>query len=296
MEWQQIIGFYHVVRLGSFTRAADVTYRTQSALSHQIKSLEQELGCQLIERIGRKKLALTLAGEKLFSFAEKVIVDHDMLISQLSEIKGIKLGRVRVASPYNTLFYLLPPYVSKYTKLYPNVELSIMDRPPVSVIELLREGQVDFGITMESAVPQDLNIRHWKRADYVVMVPEGHPLLQAPKITLEEVSRFPLILPPQYAKSSVRYKLLNMMEKRGIKYNISMESSNAAMSMKYIELGLGISFFLAAGELLAARPSQLEIISMSHYFESEHISLITRKDKQFTPAMEAFQNILFEEA
>lgn len=294
MEWQQIIGFYHVVRLGSFTRAADVTYRTQSALSYQIKSLENELGCQLIERIGRKKLGLTLAGEKLFNFAEKIIVDHDMLVSEISEIKGVKLGRVRVASPYNTLFYLLPPYISKYIKLYPNVELTLMDRPPISVIEMLREGQVDFGITMESAVPKDLNIRHWKKADYVVMVPKGHRLLKQARVTLEQVAEYPLILPPQYAKSSVRHKLLGLMEKNGIKYNISMESSNAAMSMKYIELGLGISFFLAAQELAAARPPGLEIISMRHYFESEYISLSTRKDKLFTPAMEAFQEVILD--
>ena len=66
MEWQQIIGFYHVVKQGSFTRAAEATFRSQSALSLQVKSLEKELGCQLIERVGRRKIRMTLAGEKLF--------------------------------------------------------------------------------------------------------------------------------------------------------------------------------------------------------------------------------------
>ena len=53
MEWQQIIGFYHVTKLGSFTKAAEATFRTQSAISQQIKNLEEELGCQLLERIGK---------------------------------------------------------------------------------------------------------------------------------------------------------------------------------------------------------------------------------------------------
>ena len=56
MEWQQILGFYHVAKLKSFTRAAEATYRTQSALTQQIKSLEAELDCQLFERVGKRKI------------------------------------------------------------------------------------------------------------------------------------------------------------------------------------------------------------------------------------------------
>ena len=72
MEWQRIIGFYHVTKLGSFTKAAEATFRTQSAISQQIKNLEEELGCQLLERIGKKKVRLTSAGEKFFIFSESI--------------------------------------------------------------------------------------------------------------------------------------------------------------------------------------------------------------------------------
>ena len=66
MEWQQIIGFNYVAKLGSFTKAANATFRTQSAISQQIKNLEEELGCQLLERIGKRNLRLTSAGERFF--------------------------------------------------------------------------------------------------------------------------------------------------------------------------------------------------------------------------------------
>ena len=66
MEWQQIVGFYQVARQDSFTRAAEATFRTQSALSQQVKALEGELGCRLIERIGKRKLRLTEAGGEVF--------------------------------------------------------------------------------------------------------------------------------------------------------------------------------------------------------------------------------------
>ena len=90
MEWQQIIGFYQVAKLGSFTKAGDATFRTQSALSQQVKALEKELDCQLFERIGKRKLRLTSAGERFFEFAEAILESYDCLREDLSELQGLK--------------------------------------------------------------------------------------------------------------------------------------------------------------------------------------------------------------
>ena len=64
MEWQQLLGFYQVAKLGSFTKAAAATFRTQSALSQQVKALEDELGTRLLERLGKRRLKLTVGGRK----------------------------------------------------------------------------------------------------------------------------------------------------------------------------------------------------------------------------------------
>jgi len=294
MEWQQIIGFYHLVRLGSFTRAAEVTFRTQSALSQQIKNLEEELGCQLLERIGKKKIRLTLAGEEVLQFVQQVLERHEHLIDSINQIKGKQIGRLRLTAPFNTLYYLLPGYIKKFRKRFPGVELTIMDRPPLSVVELVREGEVDFALAMEYAIPKDLIIRPWKRGDYILVVPKDHPLLQVHKVSLEQIAQYPLILPPRHAKSSGRLKLLRMFEMRGINHNIVMESSNAFLSLKYIEMGMGISFFLAAKELQKTISANLRQIPLEHYFEPEHIALIMRKDKVLGPIGTAFIEILFE--
>ena len=73
MEWQQLLGFFQVAKLGSFTRAAAATFRTQSALSQQVKALEEELDCRLLERLGKRQLRLTPAGEKLLDFAQALL-------------------------------------------------------------------------------------------------------------------------------------------------------------------------------------------------------------------------------
>lgn len=119
MEWQQLLGFYHVVRLGSFTKAAEATLRTQSALSQQIKSLEEEFSCQLLERIGKRRLQLTPAGEKVLAFAELVLSNFELLQEELAEIKNLPRGRLQVAAPFTTLFHLLPNLLQDYRRQFP---------------------------------------------------------------------------------------------------------------------------------------------------------------------------------
>ncbi len=86
MEWRHILAFYHVAKLGSFTKAAEVLFKTQSALTQQIKALEDELGFPLLERIGKKKLKLTQAGEKFFVFAEEVINKYNAVMDEIAEL------------------------------------------------------------------------------------------------------------------------------------------------------------------------------------------------------------------
>ena len=108
MEWQQILGFYQIAKLGSFTKAAEATWRTQSAVSQQIKSLEKELGVQLFERIGRGNVKLTSAGESFLRFSVTVLSGHGQLKAELKELDGQQAGRIRVAAPFETLYYLIP--------------------------------------------------------------------------------------------------------------------------------------------------------------------------------------------
>ena len=122
MEWQQVIGFYHVAKLKSFTRAAGATYGTQSALTQQIKSLEDELDCQLLERIGKPKINLTTFGERFFRFSELLLQEHERLIGGIGEYKGLNKGHLKVAAPFTTLCYLLPDVIKKYNNKFPGLD------------------------------------------------------------------------------------------------------------------------------------------------------------------------------
>jgi len=292
MEWQQILGFYHVAKLGSFTKAANTTFRTQSAISQQIKNLEEELGCQLFERIGKRKLRLTSAGNRFFKFSETILERHASLIDEINEIKGHQKGRLRVAAPFTTLFHLFPLSLKHYIKQFPNVELTILDRSQQDILGLIKNGDVDFGFVLESIVPKDLTALRWKKVGTVVITPVGHPLAKAKRVTLKQIGKYPLILPPVNLK--YRSSLEERFQKLGIDYHIVMESSNVELSSLYVEMGLGISFATVVKDLPELKKRKLAFLPMDHLFKPDYIVVVMRKDKTLISYKDAFVKILFE--
>jgi len=293
MEWQQILGFYHVARLGSFTRAASATFRTQSALSQQIKALEVELECELLERIGRRKIQLTPAGERFLTFASTLLDHHDQLIGELNELKGQQIGRLRMAAQFAPLYYLLPEVVEKYIRDFPQVELTILERSPMGVIELVKSGEIDFGIAVEGIVPKDLATIRLKSAESVLVAPVGHPLTKVKRITLRHMAQYPLILGPSNLKHTFREKLERRFEALGIHYRIIMESPNIALSARYVEAGLGISVVAMGFGLKRSKHGKLAFIPIDNLFNPDHIAVVMRKDKVLQPYKSAFINLLF---
>ena len=294
MEWQQLVGFYHVAHLGSFTRAAEATLRTQSALSQQIKSLEAEFSCQLLERIGKRRLQLTLAGEKLLAFAQLVFSKHDDLLEELAEIKNLPRGRLQVAAPFTTLFHLLPNLLQEYRRQFPQVQLTILDRPQESVLQLVQNGAVDFGFARESIVPGDLLVRRWQRVQTVLMVPPDHPLAGAARISLAAIARYPLIVPPANLKFSGRLTLEQHFAKLGLTYRVAMESANVELSYRYVELGLGLAFATLAGDLSLWRHRDLVFLPLEEYFPADYLAIVMRPAKTLTSYKTAFLNLLLE--
>jgi len=293
MEWQQIIGFYYVAKLGSFTKAADATFRTQSALSQQVKNLEQELGCRLLERIGRRKLRLTSAGQRFFKFSETSLKRYQSLTEELNELKGLQKGLLRMAAPFTTLYHLVPFALKTYITQFPNVELTILDRSQTHILELVKNGDIDFGLVLESNVPKDLTSLRWNKVRTVLMTPLGHALAEAKRITLKQIGKYPLILPPINLK--YRSNLEERFQKLGIDCHVIMESSNVELSSLYVEMGLGISFATIVTDLPELKKRKLAFLSMDHLFKPDYIAVVMRKDKTLVSYKKAFIKILFGE-
>ena len=293
MEWQQVIGFYHVTKLGSFTKAANATFRTQSAISQQLKNLEEELGCQLLERIGKRKLRLTSAGERFFKFSESILEKYNSLTEEINEIKGLQMGHLRMAAPFTTLYHLFPLALKSYIKQFPNVELTILDRSQQDILDLIKNGDIDLGLVLESNVKKDLTALRWKKVRTVLMTPIDHPLVKVKRVTLKQIGNYPLILPPTNLK--YRSNLEKKFQKLGIDFHIIMESSNVELSSLYVEIGLGISFATIVKDLPELKQRRLAFLPMDHLFKPDYIVVVMRKDKTLISYKSDFIKILFGE-
>lgn len=293
MEWQQIVGFHQVARQGSFTRAAEATYRSQSALSQQVKALEEELGCRLLERLGKRRLRLTEAGERFWRFAQAVLGAYEGLQAELHKLKGTPAGKLRLAAPFTTLYHLFREVLQEYPRRFPQVRLTVLDRSQSEVIDLVRQGDIDFGITLESAAPRDLTVRRWQEVEMVIMTPPGHPLTRLPRLTLEDICRYPLILPPQGSQFPQRHTLETLFRRQGLDYQVVMESSNVELSSLYVELGLGVSFATVVKGRPVTEPRALALIPLTAYEDPDFIAIIHRRDKVMSAPLQAFLELLF---
>jgi DNA-binding transcriptional LysR family regulator len=291
MEWQQIIGFYHTAKLGSFTKAAEATLRTQSAISQQIKNLEEEFGCPLFERIGKRNLRLTSAGRRFLRFSETVLENFESLIEEFNDFKDSQKGHLRIAAPFTTLFHLVPFALKRYTEQFPNVELTILDRSQQDILNLVKNGDIDFGLVLESNVFRDLLAFRWMRVQTVLMTPVNHPLTKIKRVTLKQIGKYPLILPP----ANLRYRsdLEERFQKQRITCRILMESSNVELSALYVEMGLGISFATVAADLPELAQRELRFLPMDHLFKPDYIAVVMRKGKTLLSFKRAFISVLF---
>ncbi|MDP2157941.1 MAG: LysR family transcriptional regulator [Nitrospirota bacterium] len=290
MEWQQIIGFYQLVKQKSFTGAANASFRTQSALSQQIRKLEDEFQCQLVNRISRKKFTLSPAGERFYQFASSVINDYSKLSDDIAAIKGLSIGKLKIAAPFTTLYHLFPEQLKAYLKDYPHVEITILDRTQSQAIELLKNGDIDIAVALESFVPKGFDVRRWKDIYSVLIVPDRHPLLNIKQVTLQDIAKYPLILPPMSMDNKSRSRIDHSFEEEGIEYRVIMESSNVELSSRYVEAGIGISFATIAAGVNPLTGRHIKFIPMSRYFESDYISVVCKREKGLPSYMENFMS------
>lgn len=293
MEIQQIIGFYHLVKENSFSKAAIATFRTQSALSQQIKALEDELGCLLIERIGRRRLQLTPAGYIFLDFAESFLTQYDNLIENIDEIKGEKSGLIKIAAQHGPLLYIFPDLVRRFKELYPEVEMRLFEMTPSDIIDAVKSGDIDFGIASEDLIPKDLAYIRWRETDSHVVTPIGHPLTKLSTITLADLAKYPLILSPKLLKYSKRRMLEKKFIQEGLSYNIAMEASNFILASTYVELGIGITFVALGFELNKYLPEKkVSYTSIRHLFEPNYFAIVMRKNMDLRSYKETFINLI----
>src|SRR6202790_5200442 len=175
MDLDQLHTFLEIVRLKGFSKRAQTCYRTQPAISAQVRQLEQELNTSLFERLGTK-IALTAAGKIFHAYAEQILDLRRRAQDTINELERVPRGELVIAANEATCIYVLPLVFSEYKKQFPNVQLLVDRSYGVRVVEAVLDNLADFGITQLPVQEKRLQVAKIHSDEIKLLVPAGHPL------------------------------------------------------------------------------------------------------------------------
>ena len=253
MDLRQLEMFKAVAEEGTFTKAAKRVHVTQSAISRQIKLLEEELGSVVLHR-GQKRVALTAPGDLLLKTVHRVQRELQETVSQISETRTLHRGSVSLAGGMTVCMYILPPVLKKFRALYPKVELSVINAPTASVLESLRRHELDLALLTLPIVADDLQVRPALREEMVVVTAPGHPLSKRKPVAPADLGTHPLIL--YESGSNTRRVLDDFFLEEKVAVRVAMETENVEIIKAMVSHGLGVSiipFAAAAKDVKAGR-------------------------------------------
>src|SRR4249919_560562 len=194
MDFEQLETFLQVARHSSFSRAAEKRFRTQPAISSQIRALEEEVGAKLLDRSGGK-VSITASGKLFQKYAEEILEARKAVLTAIAETERVPRGEIVVGANEGTCLHILPEVFAEFKKLYPNVGVQISRLERAKIMESIIDNSVDFGVVSAPVDDKRLTVVNIHRDELVIIAQPRHPLSNMKEATIAEVVRFPLLLP-----------------------------------------------------------------------------------------------------
>lgn len=289
MELRNLATFVRVAELQSFSRAAEQLGYSQSAVTVQVKQLEQELQTQLFERIG-KQVRLTEDGRRLVPRA----------LAVLNEVRAAKdalrqeerpAGRLRIGTAESLLISVLPPILAEFGRMCPQVELSTCTGSTERLFEMVRQNEVDllYFLDQKTNFPDWVKVMEREESAVFVAFAE-HPLAGEKKIPLERLFKEPFLLTEKGI--SYRYAMEQELAAQGAELHPFLETGNTDVITKLLLQNAGISFLpeFVIGDFI--RAGQLAVLDTACPPVKMWSQLVYHRNKWMTPQMKLFIDLM----
>jgi DNA-binding transcriptional LysR family regulator len=239
MELRQLEYFIAVAEEANFTRAAERVHISQSGVSAQIRQLERELGAELIDRSTRSA-GLTAAGEAALEHARAVVASANAVRHAVGEVTDLIRGRLVVGMVIGCTITPLFDALSAFHLAHPGVEISLLEDGSDRLIDGVRAGAIDLALIGTAvAAPDGLGALTIISERLVAAVPAGHPLAKKRRVTLSDVSAYPIVCMPQ--GTGIRTVFDQACAAQGIQPRIALQASAAGAIVDLAIRGLGVA-------------------------------------------------------
>jgi LysR family transcriptional regulator, low CO2-responsive transcriptional regulator len=290
MDFDQLNTFVEVAKHGSFSLAGRKVFRSQSAVSAQIRQLEQEYGEKLFGRLG-KSVRLTPAGEVLFEYANRFLELRQESLRAVADQSATPRGVITIGANEATCLYVLPDVFGKYQRLYPDVQISIYRNFSHKILQRVEDGSVDVGIVTLPIKSPTLKVHHISRDRLRFMVSTRNPLAHRSKITLEEVAAQPLIFPRTGFTRQVLDKLFRPYRAR---LRVAMELPSIGMIKRFVAADAGVSFISESFARDQVKAGEVKLLNVEGVDLWRELGLVYRRDRSLPRAAQALIAVIRE--
>ncbi len=284
---QQLRGFCYAAQEGTVSKAAEKMFLSQPSVTLQIQALERELGASLFDRNG-PKIELTHEGKLLYELAQPLVEGFSNIDEAFHARRNhVEKGRLEIAAGGSTIQYVLPPFVEKFVREHPGIDLKLQNVTGQEGLELLRAGEVDFCVGPMLDISEDIKFHPIVEYDPVLIMPKGHELSKRKRILPRHISRFPLILPPRHLSTWRQVEFVFAQEQ--LNYEVRLEVGGWEVIKRYVELGLGVSIVMS---ICITGNENLDVVNVAEHFPKRTYGVVWRKNKQLSPQARGFVRVM----
>jgi LysR family transcriptional regulator, low CO2-responsive transcriptional regulator len=288
MDFDQLTTFLEVAKLGNFSRAGEKVFLSQSAVSAQIRQLEQEYGTRLLDRSG-KKVRLTPAGEVLFEYGTRLLALRGESMRAVSDQGTSPRGLLAIGANEATCLYVLPRAFEEYRRLYPDVQISIYRNFSRKILERIQDGMIDVGIvTLPVKLPR-VKVERIFRDRLMLAVSPTNPLAKLKAVPVGVAAEQPLIFPKAGYTRQIMDKLFRPYQAQ---LKIAMELPSIAMIKTFVAAGLGVSLISETFTKQESRSGDIRLVRLEHAELWRELGMIHDRNRTLPRAAVAFMELV----
>ena len=289
MEIRNLATFVRIAQLHNFSKAAEQLGYSQSAITMQIKQLEEELNVRLFERIG-KHIRLTQAGDRLLPRAMEVL-NAVRRAQTVSMGQGEISGPLRIGTAKSLLISVLPPVIVEFSRRYLKVEVSTCTGLVEELFCMVRQNDIDLLFFLDKCIDFPEWVKVSERKEEIFFVASAaSPLADRKKIPLDELVEQPFLLTEHGI--SYRYAFEQIVAQNGLEVHPFLETGNTDIITRMLLHNMGVSFLPGYVVQDYLRSGQLVALDVDCPEAQMWMQLVYHRDKEMSSQMEHFIDLL----
>ncbi|NQY33330.1 MAG: LysR family transcriptional regulator [Coraliomargarita sp.] len=239
IDSRQLLAFCTLVQTGSFTETARKLNLTQSAISHSVKNLEEDLRCQLVTRTGRK-IHITEDGDELYQHAQAILNQMESARTRIQDRANWGRGRLRIGASTTACQYILPNVLREFMECFPDCILNITPADTPALLEKIRHHEIDLAIIVDPGNIKDITVRKLFSDELVLVTSSIHSFVQKGTVKMNEIAQERLVLYNKSSQTFAEVEHLFRMNKLVLQNEIELGSMEAIKEL--IKINYGVSF------------------------------------------------------